>query len=94
MVVLAFPANRVSRSRLTASDLIDLRRRWPNGEVVELVTGIGPRFDCFVAKGHDDEPMFVFWREVEGPYVRQNARTAQKVKGVKLAHVMPLAPAS
>ena len=89
MVVLPFPTSSDTRDRLTDADAADLFALWPKGEVIDVETAISTQFNCFLATGDDAEYHFVFWRESNGRYVREDTRTGQKVKGESLAEVMP-----
>src|SRR5689334_8335424 len=89
MVVLDFSARGATKDRLTDADQADLFARWPRGEVIEVETATSAQFNCFLATDDDAEYHFVFWRECDGQYVREDTCTTRKVKGATLAKVMP-----
>ena len=92
MVVVPFPASRATKDRLTEADQANLFARWPKGDVIEVETAVSTEFNCFLAIGDDGNYQFVFWRELEGQYVREDTRTARKATGATLAEVMPAQP--
>jgi len=59
------------------------------GEVIEVETATSALFNCFLAADEDGEERFMFWREPNGEYVRQDTRTGRKTPGAMLAEVMP-----
>jgi hypothetical protein len=92
MVILPFPPSRAIRDRLTEADQADLFARWPKGDVIEVETAVSTTFNCFLATDDSGDYEFVFWREPEGQYVREDTGTGRKVKGARLAEVMPAKP--
>jgi hypothetical protein len=90
MAVIPLPAS--PRDRLTEADQTELFARWPKGEVVEVETATSALFNCFLAAEEEGDERFMFWREPNGKYVRQDTRTARKATGARLVEVMPPRP--
>ena len=67
-----------SRDRLTEADQAELLARWPNGAVVEVETATNPHLNCFIATDDSGIHQFLFWRELDRQYVREETRTGLK----------------
>jgi hypothetical protein len=92
MAVIPFPASSIATDRLTQADQTELFARWTKGEVIEVETATSALFNCFLAAAEDGGEGFMFWREPNGEYVRQDTRTGRKMTGATLAEVMPPRP--
>jgi hypothetical protein len=79
-----------SRDRLTQADQAELLARWPNGAVVEVETATNPHLNCFIATDDSGIHRFLFWRELDGRYVREQTRTGLKRSGSSVQELMPL----
>ena len=89
VAVPPFPASRLEEDRLTDADRAELFARWPKGDVLEVETATSTQFNCFLAADEGDDERFMFWRETDGQYLCQDARSGQMMKGATLAVVMP-----
>jgi hypothetical protein len=80
-----------SQDRLTEADQAELLARWPNGGVVEVETATSSQFNCFVATDDGGVHQFLFWRDLDGQYIREDTRTGVKKSGSSVRDLMPLA---
>ena len=79
------------QDRLTKADQAELLAQWPNGAVVEAETATSSQFNCFVATDDAGVHQYLFWRDHNGQYVREDTRTGLKKRGSSVRDVMPLA---